>query len=176
MAGKEVTLVNDQVVQVFERMEPRHVALLIAKILNPDAALIELSGELWPELGNQRRNQIIHESQVTKIYAMVKNRPWLLAAIMANKLAPIAMAVLYELTVSAQKENVRATAAKEIIRLAQSTANGMAPSPEEPVPAEELDGLLNEIERSQLERISRGEIEQDDDDEIDDPEGVLINA
>ena len=143
--SRDVDLVNTQVAEAFSKMEPRHIALLIAKIMNPDRPLTDLSSELWPDLGYDRRKQIIQASQVTKVLGMVKDRPWVLATIMSNKLAPVMTAVLYDLALTAGKENVRATAAKELIRLAQSTARSLAPSDDEPLPAEEQDELLESL-------------------------------
>lgn len=110
--------------------------------MNPDRTLIELSGELWPHLGYPMRRYLCHRSNVTKLLPLVKNRPWVLATILAHKTAPLAVATLYELTMAADKENVRVTAAKELVRLAQSTYTKMQASPDEPVPTEELDELL----------------------------------
>lgn len=141
--SREVALVNNQVATMFEEMEPRHVAVLIAKILNPDKPLIAITNELWPELGYDQRRRIIADSKVTKVMGMVKSRPWILAAIMGNKIAPVMVGVLYELALNPEtKSNVRATAAKELIRLAQSTASQLAASDSEPLPTEQLEDLL----------------------------------
>lgn len=142
-ADHDVALVNDQVAGWVAKMEPRHVALLIAKILNPDATLTALAGDMWPELAGSTRSQILSDANIMKIYPLIRDRPWVLAMIMSHKLAPVAMAVMYELMMSATKENVRVTAAKEIVRLAQGTWSKMMPSEEEPVPIEELEGLLS---------------------------------
>lgn len=139
---REVDLVNAQVAEEFGKMEPRHIALLIAKIMNPEASLTSLAAELWPDLKYDRRKQITNASGVNKVVNMAKDRPWVMAAIMANKLAPVMTAVLYELALTSDKGNVRATAAKELIRLAQSTSRSLAPSEDEPMPTEEQDDLL----------------------------------
>lgn len=141
--NREVALVNAKVVTMFEQMEPRHIALLISKIMAPDKPLIEISKELWPEIGYDQRKRIVADSKVTMVLGMVKSRPWIMAAIMGNKLAPIMVSVLYELALDPNtKSNVRATAAKELIRLAQSTATSLASDDNEPLPNEELDDLL----------------------------------
>ncbi len=141
--SRDVAQVNRQVGEMFEKMEPRHIAVLIAKIMNPDKALIAITNDLWPELGYDTRRRIIADSKVLKVLGMVKARPWILAAIMGNKLAPVMVSVLYELALNPEtKSNVRATAAKELIRLAQSTASSLAISDDEPLPSEEMDNLL----------------------------------
>lgn len=143
---REIALVNRKVAQMFEEMEPRHIALLIAKLMKPDSPLIALSAELWPDIKYDQRRRIIAQSQVLKVLGMVRDRPWIMAAIMGNKLAPIMVSVLYELALDQDtKANVRATAAKELIRLAQSTASSMIASDEEPLPVEEMDNLLGEL-------------------------------
>lgn len=141
---REVDLVNSQVAEMFSKMEPRHIALLIAKIMQPDSSLTDLAAELWPDIQYSRRKQVIAASNVMKVLGIVRDRPWVMAAIMANKLAPVMTAVLYDLAMSADRDNVKATAAKELIRLAQSTVRTLAPSDDEPMPTEEQDSLLNE--------------------------------
>jgi len=146
-SNREVALVNSQVAELFQEMEPRHIALLISKIMNPDKALITISNELWPDLGYDQRKRIVAQSQVTKVLGMVKGRPWIMAAIMGNKLAPVMVSVLYELALDPEtKSNVRATAAKELIRLAQSTASSIELSDSEPLPTEEMDNLLEDAQ------------------------------
>lgn len=141
--GREVAEVNTQVAVMFENMEPRALALLFAKITNPDKTFIAISNELWPDLGYARRAQIIKENKVTKVLGMVRSRPWILSMIMANKLGPIMVGVLYELALDPEtKSNVRATAAKELIRLAQSTASQLVTNDNEPLPVDEMDSLL----------------------------------
>jgi len=160
---QSVALVNTRVVSLLEEMEPRHVALFISKILNPDARLIELSKDLWPNLGYASRRLIVHQSNVTKLWGLVRSRPWVLTAVLANKVAPVAIAVLFELTTTAQKENVRATAAREILRLAQSTARSLQSSDEEPVPTDELDALLEGTDPAEDAAQGADAAEPDDD-------------
>lgn len=165
---REVALVNSDIAGMFERMEPRHIALLVAKIMNPDKPMITIARELWPEMGLANRNRIIHGSRVLKVLGMVRSRPWILATIMGNKIAPVMVSVLYELALDpATKGNVRATAAKELIRLAQSTASQLASSEIEPLPIEEEDSLLasaSEGDTGELENSLGGD---DGDDEPD---------
>ena len=145
--SREVALVNSQVAQLFGEMEPRHIALLITKIMQPDKPLITITSELWPDLGYDQRKRIVGQSNVTKVLGMVRDRPWIMAAIIGNKLAPVMVSVLYELALDPEtKSNVRATAAKELIRLAQSTASSLASSDSEPLPTEEMDDLLASAE------------------------------
>ena len=145
-AGRDVAQVNTQVAQMFETMEPRAIALLIAKIMNPEVPLIELTNKLWPDLKYDSRKRIVNQSHISQVLGLVRNRPWVMAAVMGNKLAPIMVSVLYELALNPEtKSNVRATAAKELIRLAQSTASQLAVSDLEPLPTEEMDSLLEEV-------------------------------
>lgn len=156
--NQDLMLVNTEVAKLVEAMEPRHVALLIAAIQNPDDPLIELSNRLWPELGYDRRKQIIAASNVSKVINLVKTRPFAMAALMSTKLAPVMVAVLFELAQTAGKENVRATAARELLRMAQVNHTKLIPSDEEPEPTEELDKLLE----SGAEQTFEGEAHQVD--------------
>lgn len=142
--SRDVMLVNTEVAKLVEAMEPRHIALLMEAIKNPDTPLIELSNLLWPALGYDRRRQIVMQSKVSKVIYLVSTRPFALAALMATKLAPVVTATLFELSQSAQKENVRATAAKELLRLAQTNYSKLQPSDDEPEPMDEQERLLNE--------------------------------
>lgn len=142
--SREVMLINTQIAKLVEAMEPRHIALLMEAIKSPDKPLIELSGELWPDLGYARRRQIIAQSNVSKVIGLVRSRPFALAALMATKLAPVVTATLFELSQTAGKENVRATAAKELLRLAQSMQSKLQASDEEPEPTEEHERLLED--------------------------------
>ena len=135
-------LINTEVARLVENMEPRHIALLMEAIKSPDTSLIELSNELWPNLGYHRRKQIIAESNVSKIISLVRSRPFALAALMATKIAPVVVSTLFELSQTAGKENVRATAAKELLRLAQTTHTKLLPSDDEPEPMDEHERLL----------------------------------
>lgn len=170
--AKQVGLVTQEVSDMFARMEPRHIALLVAKILHPDTPLIELSKELWPDLGYPRRKEIMAEAQVTKVVAMIRQKPWIMAAIMAGKLAPVAVATLFELSQSADKDNVRATAAKELVRLAQSTAHQVAVVDDETLATEELDRELANAESVEETEFLLGP--GDDEDSIDPEE--LVNT
>lgn len=161
--SREVALVNRKVAEMFGEMEPRHIALLIAKIMNPDKSLISLTNELWPDLVHATRNRIVADSKVGKVLGMVRDRPWVMAAIIGNKLAPVMVSVLYELALDPEtKSNVRATAAKELIRLAQSTASSLASSDDEPLPTEELEGLLAGAESDDLDDSLDDEAREDD--------------
>lgn len=142
--SRDVMLVNTEVAKLVEAMEPRHIALLMEAIKQPDAALIDLSGQLWPDLGYDRRRQIVMQSKVSKVISLVRSRPFAMAALMATKIAPVVVSTLFELSQTAGKENVRATAAKELLRLAQSTHTKLQPSDDEPEPTDEHERLLDE--------------------------------
>lgn len=165
--SQDLMLVNTEVAKLIEAMEPRHVALLGQAIMNPDTPLIELSGELWPRLGYDRRRQIIKQSNVSKVIGMVSTRPFAMAALMATKLAPVLAVTLFELSQTAGKENVRATAAKELLRLAQTTYSKLIPSEDEPVPTEELDDLLDDVTTTDSGSPTSG---------VDEARGVLTEA
>ena len=150
MSSRQVSVVNDDIRVMFERMAPRHIALLVAKILRPDIPLIELTRELWPDLKHQTRKELMNDAQITSVMKIIQREPWLLTKIMAGKLAPVAFATLFELSQNADKDNVRATAAKELIRLAQSTASSILVDDSEPA-TDALDRTLAEVEEEAFE-------------------------
>lgn len=134
--------INPEIAAIMEKMEPRHVALLVLKILNPDQTLTELAQDVWPEVQYDMRRRHIADSGVSRIIDYVSKRPYQLGLLLNSKLMPVAVAVLFK-SLSANKENVRVTAAKEIIRLAQTSASRLFTDPDEPGPAhEEQEKLL----------------------------------
>lgn len=139
--SKELVPVNPEMAALMLEMNPQHIALLILKILYPEKPLYELAKDVWPDVGGAMRRKRIHESRVNNMITSIANRPYQLALIMNSKLMPLAVATLYE-GLSADKENVRVTAAKEIIRLAQLTAGKLNPDDNEPLPVEALDEAL----------------------------------
>ncbi len=143
--GRELTLgVNPEVAAAFERLEPRHIALLVNRVLNPDKPLSEIAKELWPDLAYHTRHKIVVDAKLKQCLAMVKAQPFIMASIMGNKIAPVMVSVLYTLALDPDvKSNVRATAAKELIRLAQSTSSQLASSDTALLPVEEIDELLD---------------------------------
>lgn len=146
MSSRNVSLVSQEIAAMFDRMEPRHIALLQAKILNPDTSLTQLSTDLWPNLGHLRRKQIINDAKLTQVLALVRQKPWLATMIMAGKLSPVAVATLFQLSQTADKDNVRVTAAKELVRLAQSTATQIAVGEDAELATDILDDELTNAE------------------------------
>lgn len=150
MPTKELAAVNPDVAAILEKMEPRHVALLILKILNPGVTLQDLAKLIWSDVKYDMRRRYIADSGVSRIIEYVSRRPYQLALVLNSKMMPLAVATLYA-GLSASKDNVKVSAAKEIIRLGQSSASKLYPDANEPSPTDELDAALTEAERDEEE-------------------------
>jgi hypothetical protein len=143
MATKDhwLTPVNPVVADIITGLKDEAVIVLILKILHPERNLNEIAEEVWPKLGNDRRRQLITESRVTNLIEYLAQRPVQMAYVLATKLMPLAMAVLYD-GLSAEKENVQVTAAKEIMRIGQFAAPRLLADDNEPLPTDAQDELL----------------------------------
>lgn len=150
MATKELAAINPDVAAIMEKMEPRHIALLILKILEPQFSLADLAKLVWPDLKYDMRSRHIRDSGVARVIEYVSRRPYQLALVLNSKMMPLAIATLYA-GLTAPKHNVRVSAAKEIIRLGQTTASRLYPDDKEPPPTEELDAALREAENGEEE-------------------------
>lgn len=144
MPSKEIAPINPQVADLMEKMDPRDIMLLVLKILRPELPLHNLAKLVWRDVGYDSRRRYIANSGVSRVIEYLRTRPYQLGLLMNSKMMPLAIAALYE-GLDSPKDNVRVTAAKEIIRLAQSTAGGLYPDENEPgLPYEELDEALDE--------------------------------
>ena len=161
MATKQMIQVNPEMATLLKEMNPQHVALLVLKILYPDKPLHELAKEVWPDVMGAMRRKRIHESRVTLAITSIAQNPYQLAAILASKLMPLALATLYE-GMSAEKENVRVSAAKELIRFVQSTVSKLESGEPEPLPTEAGDEALEEAAIE----VEFKEVEEDGDSEL----------
>jgi hypothetical protein len=143
MPSKELAPVNPEVAAIMERMEPKHVALLILKILNPGATLNELAAQVWPDVQYDMKRRHVFNSGVGRVIGYLAARPYQLGLLLNGKMMPLAVATLYQ-CLTAPKDNVRVSAAKEIVRLAQTTASRLYASEDEPGPTDELDEALKD--------------------------------
>lgn len=160
MPTKELAPVNPQVADLMEKMNPRDIMLLILKILRPELPLHDLAKLVWTEVGYDSRRRYIANSGVSRVIEYLRTRPYQLGLLMNSKMMPLAIAALYE-GLDSPKDNVRVTAAKEIIRLAQSTAGRLYPDENEPgLPAEELDEVLKEAQ--EVNEVTEDETEAGD--------------
>lgn len=142
---KELAAVNPEVAEILEKMEPRHVTLLILKILSPGSTLQDLARQVWPDLKYDMIRRHIADSGVRRVIEYVSRRPYQLGLVLNSKMMPLAIATLYA-GLSAPKDNVRISAAKEIVKLAQASASKLYPDDNEPPPTDELDAALREAE------------------------------
>jgi len=140
--------VDPRLAALIEGMDEQSIVLLTLKILNPDRTLADLAKEVWPDVGYASRNRNVHKARTSKVIEFISRHPYQLAVLLNSKLMPLAIATLYE-CLSAKKENVRATAAKEIIRLAQTTVHRISTDEEEEFGAPALDALLTEPEEEE---------------------------
>lgn len=157
MTGKDIIPVQPELQDILLDMTAQDVTLLIMKILYPERTLADLSKEVWPNVAYAMRNKRIHASKVNIIVRNIVDRPYLLAMVLTSKLVPLAVATLYE-GLSADKENVRVSAAKELIRFAQTTANRLKRDDDAALPTEELDKAIRDVTEGEFR-----EIEEDDD-------------
>lgn len=172
--SRNVEIVDQEIADMFSRMTPRHIALLVAKILHPDEPIIELAKQMWPTISAAHLKTIVNEAKLKRVVDLIRARPWVMSKIMAGKLAPVMVATLFDLSQSADKDNVRATAAKELIRLAQSTANSLQIGDIDDIPTDALDKAVQDAEDQAIEEaeflLGPGAEET-----TDDPESVFTN-
>jgi len=133
--------VDPRLAMFLDGMDEKAIVLLTLKILNPEQPLHELSKIVWPEVGGASRRKYVHSTNVSRVIEYIAKHPYQLALLLNSKLMPLAIATLYD-GLSAKKENVRVTAAKEIIRLAQTTVSRLTTDEPEEEGADALDTLL----------------------------------
>lgn len=159
MPGKDVIPVDEALQDLLLDMTPQDVTLLVLKILYPDKPLYELAKDVWHGVGGASRRRRIHASRVNMVVRNIVDRPYLLAMILTSKLMPLAIATLYE-GLSADKENVRVSAAKELIRFAQTTANKLVKD-DAPLATDALDNLVDDAIEGECTVIEEDEDEAD---------------
>lgn len=157
MTGKDIIPVQPELQDLLLEMTPQDVTLLIMKILHPEQTLAELSKDVWPEVGYAMRNKRIHASRVNVVIRNITANPYLLAMVLTSKLMPLAIATLHE-GLAADKENVRVSAAKELIRFAQTTANKLKRDDDAPLPTEALDKELENVTEGEFREV---EVDED---------------
>jgi hypothetical protein len=165
--------VDPVLAQFLDGMDEKGVVLLTLKILNPEQPLHELSKMVWPDVGGASRRKYVHTTNVSRVIDFIARHPYQLALLLNSKLMPLAIATLYE-GLSAKKENVRVTAAKEIIRLAQTTAMRLTSEEPEEEGTAAGDSLLIEGEFEVVESTKVEDADEEENDSVENPESQVV--
>jgi hypothetical protein len=113
-------IVKAEEMKLVKELTDRQLAILTVKLLEPDRTLISIADELFENLSTGYKQQIVGDGTINKVLKQLKESPFLSGGLLAIKLMPISILTLNRLMLSSKKDNVRATSAKEIIRLSES--------------------------------------------------------
>lgn len=115
-----------ELVNIIQSLDSRSLNILSVKIASSDLTLKEIASDLYPELSDSTIRQLITSSAIGKIVSSIKINPVLTAQLLSTKLLPLAVLQLHKLVIKPDtRDNVKATAAKELIRYAESSVRTM---------------------------------------------------
>lgn len=108
--------------ELIRGLDNRSLQILAIAISCKEMSLIDIATELFPELTREYLAKLIAKNKLNKLISFIHDSPSIAAQLLAIKLMPLSVLSLHKLiTTEETRDNVKATSAKELIRLAESS-------------------------------------------------------
>ena len=143
----DTSIVLGQELDLIQSLDARQVALLYAKMLNPDETLTALAKDMYPDLSPSYRAKIVGDGKLSRVLKLAKSSPNLAAWLMSIKLMPLSILTLHHILTQGVKDNVKVTASKELNRVAEAAVKSMS-SQVKVNPSSNIDKLLTANDKS----------------------------
>ena len=140
--------VDTEIVELIRNLDQREMALLTAKLYNPDKEWQDITSELLSDVAESYRKQIVSKAELSRLVQYFKTNPSVASMLLAVKFLPTSVLELNRLIHSdGVRDNVKATASKELIRMGESATRTLANEGGSQVgPRDQLDKLRNDTE------------------------------
>lgn len=140
----DMQLISSEELELIKGLSDRELQVLSVKLISNELSLLAIARSLFPDIDDGTLKYTLYHSGLNRVYQLCKDNPTLTGQILSIKLFPLAILTLNKLIVDPEtRSNVKATAAKEMIRLGESSMNKLAALTKQDTKAN-LDNLLTE--------------------------------